>query len=47
MDDHADERAGCQEGIDRAKCAVFNPCANVRGEVIVEHFVVLAEEHLG
>ena len=47
MDDHANEGAGCQEGIDRAKRAVFNPCANVRSEVIIEHFVVFAEEHLG
>jgi hypothetical protein len=47
MDDHADEGAGCQEGIDRPKRAVFNPCANVRSEMVIEHFVVLAEEHLG
>jgi hypothetical protein len=47
MDDHADERAGRQERIDRAKRTVGNSCSNVRGEVIVEHFVVLAEEHLG
>ena len=47
MDDHADEGAGCQEGIDRAERSVFNSGTYVCGEVVVEHFVVFAEEHLG
>jgi hypothetical protein len=47
MGDHADEGAGSQEGIDRPKRAIFNSCANVCGEMVIEDFVVLAEEHLG
>jgi hypothetical protein len=47
MNDHTDERAGCQKGIDGTKCAVGNSPANVCGQVIIKHFMVFAEKHLG
>ena len=45
--DHADEGPGGQERIDTAERAVLNPGLDVGRQMVVKHFVVFAEKHVG
>jgi hypothetical protein len=46
MRDQAHEGTGGEQGIDAAEGAVPDPLLDVTGEIVVEHAVLVLEEHL-
>jgi hypothetical protein len=45
--DHADKGSGGQQRIDLTKRALVDPGFNIGRQVIVQHAMVFAEEHVG